>query len=110
MKRFKVQPPCGTYSGYDYHVRQEFSEPCDPCREAMKIHWRTKRIERKKQINEKRKQWRQDEKFYHGQNAKRLLKGAIQEPYTYKQVLDVYGTMCHLCSKRINLNGAIRNI
>jgi hypothetical protein len=96
-KRFRTPPDCGTYSGYDYHVRDQGITPCDPCRDAMRVHWKQKRIERKNAINILRAKWRQDEKYYHGEHSKRLLKGATQEPYTYKEVLDTYGYICHLC-------------
>jgi 5-methylcytosine-specific restriction endonuclease McrA len=102
-KRFSTPPDCGTYSGYDYHVRDEGLAPCDPCRDAMRLHWKQKRIERKNEINILRFKWRQDEKYYHGEHAKRLLKGAIQEPYTYKEVLDTYGHICHLCNTLVDL-------
>jgi len=103
MKRFKVKPECGTLSGYDYHRRQTFEAPCIPCRDAMREHWKAQRIRRNKEINELRQQWRLDEQYYRSMNNKRLHKNAKQEPYTYKQVLETYGTSCHLCDKKIDL-------
>jgi len=108
MKRFRDPPDCGTYSGYDYHVRQEEKEPCNPCREAMRAHWKRKRIERKDQINKMRRQWRMDEQYHRSTNNKRLIKGAKQEPYTYKEVLDLYGSDCHICNTPINLKAPRR--
>lgn len=108
IKRFKVKPPCGSYSGYDYHIRQEESIPCNPCREAMKSHWKNKRIQRNAEINKLRTQWRMDEKYYHGGNSRRLLKGAVQEAYTYQQVLEKYGKSCHICNEAIDLKAPRR--
>jgi 5-methylcytosine-specific restriction endonuclease McrA len=69
----------------------------------MKSHWKRKRVERKEQINKGRAQWRNDEQFYRSSNSKRLRKGAIQKPYTHKQVLDIFGANCHICKEPIDL-------
>jgi 5-methylcytosine-specific restriction endonuclease McrA len=103
MKRFREKPDCATLSGYDYHVRQEMAEPCKPCRTAMREHWKAQRVKRKKEINNLRRQWRIDEQYHRSMNNKRLKKGAKQEPYTYKEVLDKYGQRCHLCKQAIDL-------
>jgi 5-methylcytosine-specific restriction endonuclease McrA len=103
-KRFKTKPECGTLSGYDWHRRDQKAEPCSPCRDAMRSYWKQKRIERNSEINLLRKQWRMDEQYYRSMNNKRLHKNAKQEVYTYRQVLDTYGSDCHLCNTPVDLN------
>ena len=104
--RFRNRPECGTLSGYDYHKRQEFFDPCESCTTAMRAHWKRKRLERKEEINVARKQWRMDEQYHRSMNNKRLRKGSKQEYYTHKQVLDAYGTDCHLCNTPIDLKAS----
>jgi 5-methylcytosine-specific restriction endonuclease McrA len=70
----------------------------------MKIHWRQKRQERGPIINAVRTVWRENEQYHRSSNNRRILKGAKQEPYTYKDVLEKYGSICHLCEKPIDLS------
>ena len=89
MKRYSDRyiPKHGTKNGYDWHRRGPGEEPCEPCREAMKLYW----------VLERRKKPRRG-----GKRAKEY--GARHIPYTYQEVLDLYGAICHICNEDINLN------
>ena len=105
MRRFRKKPDCGTYSGYDYHIRQALEEPCDDCREAMRAHWRKKRQERGPEINRVRSDWRHRTPGGNRANTRRARKfGVKTEKYSYQQVLDAYGSDCHICDEPIDLD------
>ena len=53
--RYRVVPECGTRSGYDYHIRQEVTLPCEQCRQAEAQYHRDRRAAYKERINEKRR-------------------------------------------------------
>ena len=116
---------CGTFNGYKAHQYRK-ENPCPECRnacaeKAKKMRYENpekhkKRIsvwrdKNKEIINAKHKIWRNKNKDkYNAKNRKsdhkrRALKkknGHI--PYTEQQVLDMYGTDCHICSKPIDFN------
>ena len=80
-------PEHGTKNGYDWHRRGAKEEPCEPCREAMKAYW----------VLERKKKFRPG-----GKRPKQYTARHI--PYTHKEVLEMYGTNCHICKKPIDLN------
>jgi len=79
-------PTHGTKNGYDWHVRGMFEDPCNECREAMKAHWVHERT-----IKDR------------GRGLREVRGNAIQSPYTREEVLDRYGSICHLCQEPIDL-------
>ena len=95
----------GTLAGYNRHTRIQGELPCEPCRDAMKDYWKTQRVVRNKEINIKRRAWRKEQKLKHNrsagrQRARRL--GVDYDYYTDQDVIDLYGTDCHICSKPID--------
>jgi 5-methylcytosine-specific restriction endonuclease McrA len=112
---------CGTESGYTTH-RNANEEPCLKCKEAKRLKskiWREQNREKHKASIQKwadsnRDKIREKNKKYIAANpesrssAKRkrraLEKGAGHFPYSLDQVLEKYGTNCHLCSLPIDLD------
>ena len=93
---------CGTISGYNKHARNG-QNPCDPCRNAMRQYWKNQRLIRNKQINDLRKAWRD-----RTPNARRdrmhraKAAGGVLGYYSDQDVLNTYGTDCHICSEPID--------
>lgn len=95
----------GTLSGYRVHTRKLNELPCEPCRSAMKEHWKTQRVVRNKPINDLRRDWRARTPGANRSRTKRArMFGGEEGLYSDKQVLEVYGTDCHICNKPINLD------
>ena len=92
---------CGTNSGYRIHTRVNKEAPCDACREAMRQHWKNQRVVRNAPINEKRRAWRL--RTPGGNRRGRRYKGEVGE-YSDLQLLDLYGSDCHICGEAIDLN------
>ena len=105
MSRHRTEPPHGTRSGYDWHRRDQVEEPCTECREAESAYWRLMRIERKDAIQANSKKRRFTVAGATRTNRKRAIKFGVEtEWYSPQQVLDIYGTDCHICDKPIDLN------
>jgi hypothetical protein len=100
-KRYKVEPEHGTNAGYDWHRRDMKEEPCIPCRDAMRAYWKNERIIRKEEINRLRREWR-----FRTPNARRHFRRNSTNPgnYSDQDVLDTYGTNCHICSLPVDLD------
>ena len=115
------QAQCGTKSGYQRHRRLK-EESCEACRKANSKYVsdfyqknpENKRIQsakarakfpEKSKANSRAWYYRNKEKAFAYSAARRARKNnAITEFYTTQQVLDVYGTSCHICNKEIDLN------
>lgn len=80
-------PVHGTKNGYDWHRRGMFEDPCTPCREAMKAYWVHERT-----IKERSRGLRP--RYY----------DAIHSPYTTKEIIEKYGSDCHICQKPIDMD------
>lgn len=111
---------CGTASGYVTH-RNSKQEACDECREAKRIEsqaWRTangeidrisKRLWAKnnaEKIRIKNKKYKDanPDKFSEAKRRRRAMeRGNSHAPYSTKLVLETYGTDCHLCNQKIDL-------
>lgn len=105
MSRHKVEPPHGTRSGYDWHRRDQVEEPCPECREAESAYWRYMRIVRKDAIQANAKKRRFTVAGATRTNRKRAIRFGVEtEWYSPQQVLDTYGTDCHICNVPIDLN------
>jgi len=99
MNRFKKEPQHGTRSGYDWHRRDKKEMPCSECQEAERAYWRHQRVIRKDQINRLRRI-----RNFVRPNAKRHFRRNNTEPGNYSelQVIQTYGTNCHICSNPID--------
>ena len=84
-------PQHGTKNGYDWHRRGPIETPCTPCRDAMKAWWVRERI-----IKIRNK----------GKRAREY--GAKHIPYELNEVLNTYGTNCHICQEPIDMNAPRR--
>lgn len=95
-----TQSICGSINGYHAHKRKG-EDYCEPCHEAMKVYWREQRVSRNERINELRRSWRQ--RTPGGNRRGRRYKGEVGE-YSDLELLDLYGTDCHICNEPIDLN------
>lgn len=111
---------CGTPSGYVTHKNAK-QEACEACKEAKRIEskaWRKAnaekdRISKRKwseanieKVRTKNKNWNhsnRDKREASKRKRRALERGNAHEPYTVLQVLEAYGTDCHLCGKGIDL-------
>jgi 5-methylcytosine-specific restriction endonuclease McrA len=108
----------GTLSGYAAHYYYKDLPPCEPCKEANRQ--KTKAFHAKnpgyhkqkwKEFKEKNPNYKKD---YHKQKPEQSRQDARRRrarkrdvesgPYTEQQVLDMYGTDCHLCLEPIDLD------
>ena len=92
---------CGTLAGYSRHRRKNLEEPCEPCRNAMRDHWKAQRIIRNDEINKLRREWRM--RTPGGNRRGRRYKGEVGE-YSDIELLDLYGFDCHICGEPIDLD------
>ena len=92
---------CGTLSGYRVHVRKNNEDPCEPCRTAMREHWKLQRVLRNQEINKLRREWRS--RTPGGNRRGRRYKGEVGE-YSDIELLSLYGTSCHICKEPIDLD------
>jgi 5-methylcytosine-specific restriction endonuclease McrA len=92
---------CGTLSGYRVHVRKNNEDPCEPCRTAMREHWKLQRVLRNQEINKLRREWRS--RTPGGNRRGRRYKGEVGE-YSDIELLSLYGTNCHICKEPIDLD------
>lgn len=100
-KQFKSEPAHGTRSGYAWHRRDRKEDACLECQEAERAYWRNQRIIRKEEINRLRRDWR-----FRTPNARRHFRRNDSEPgnYSEQDVLNTYGTNCHICLEPIDLS------
>lgn len=93
---------CGTINGYHKHTREN-SLVCDPCREAMRAYWKQKRVTHNEHINKLRKLWRERTPNARRDRMKRArLGGGEVGYYSDQDVIDTYGTDCHICGEPID--------
>lgn len=104
-KRFKSEPQHGTRSGYDWHRRDQLELPCSECREAEAAYWRRMRVERKEQITANQRRRALTVAGAARANRKRAIKfGVATEWYSPMQIVELYGTDCHICNEPIDMN------
>ena len=102
--RHKVEPQHGTRSGYDWHRRDKKEEPCESCTQAERQYWRDQRVTRKERINSLRRLTRQNKLYtYQSRRTKARKLGVEYGYYTDQDVLDIYGTSCHICNEPIDM-------
>jgi len=108
-KNYKTIPPCGTKNGYDYHRRGAVEEACEPCREAMKLYWVEMRRKRGPEMHRMRMEREGNNPFFIEARQRRARKGRAKrfgvdhDGYTTQDVLDNFGTDCHICNEAIDL-------
>lgn len=98
----RLMDNCGTMAGYHKHKRQA-TDICDPCRQAQRQWWKDRRISHNGHINKLRKAWRE-----RTPNARRdrmhraKAAGGVLGYYSDEQVIELYGTKCHICNEEID--------
>lgn len=99
---------CGTPYGYQLHVKNG-EKTCDSCKAAKQIQnnqWRKKNPEKVKAHLDT---WRRN----HPENYRAIQRRAVtkrravaanvlSEPYTTEQVLEKWGSICHICNREID--------
>jgi len=95
---------CGTYSGYQRHYRQR-ETACAPCKKAASnytLEWQKRNIEK---VREYKRTNLEQKAAKRRQKARRRaqIKGNRYEKYTLEQVLELYGTNCHICKEKIDM-------
>ena len=93
-------------TGWGRHKRRK-EEACISCREAQRQHWKDRRVNHNQHINALRKLWRE-----RTPNARRdrmhraKAAGGVLGYYSDLQVLELYGTNCHICGLPIDLEAS----
>ena len=105
MPHYRKEPEHATRSGYAWHRRDMKEEPCQPCTDAERAYWKHQRLIRKDQINQLRRLSRERRKYTHQSRRTRARKIGVEYGYyTDQDVLDLYGSVCHICNEDIDLN------
>lgn len=100
---------CGTASGYQGH-RSRGESACGPCRGANTIarkEWGAKNRDRSNQIqyewnaNNREKRNTYMRGVVRRRRARKL--SVESEPYTDNMIIDIHGSVCHVCSEDIDL-------
>lgn len=97
----------GTMRGYTRHKKKDGVVTCVECIEAQRIHWRQRRIDHNAHINSLRRLWRQKQFLMHNRASTRSRArklGSEVGYYTDQEVIDLYGTDCHICGEAIDLS------
>ena len=95
---------CGTYSGYQSHYRKG-ETACAPCKKAASLYAREWQKRNPEKFREYRRTNVQRKAAKQRQRSRRRarLKGNRYENYTLEQVLELYGTKCHICGEEIDM-------
>jgi 5-methylcytosine-specific restriction endonuclease McrA len=102
---------CGENSAsYKVHIKN--NEPiCDKCKELKNAHTRkkyqankVKRLARQRELHKQNLKHKRELIRRKGNRRRALKLNNGFDLYTEKQVLDLYGTDCHICKKPIDLN------
>lgn len=113
-RTWKNPPPCGTKGGYDVHRRMYVEEPCDPCREAMKLYWVEMRRKRGPEMHKMRAKREAGNPHYKAAKERRARRtrarkaGVEHDGYNTQDVIDNFGTNCHICGGEIDLSASRR--
>lgn len=119
-----IRDICGTITGHARH-RSQKEEHCTPCQTALREHRRqsykkwnattkTYRDEwystNKEKIRDKRNEYgrkyvQENKEYYRNKCRRRRAQKRNNgfEPYTEEQLFSLYGTICYLCSNKIDL-------
>ena len=98
----------GTITGYHRHKR-ESKEPveCLPCLEAQRQYWKQRRVDYNEHINTLRRAWRKRQRLSHNRSSVRNRArkyGVHVSYYTDQDVIDLYGSACHICNEEIDFS------
>lgn len=112
---------CGTRNGYYAH-RRLGDQACEECKAAKRDYEKAWNTANPEKVAKKRKTWKDKNhekvstymKDYFQNNPEMVRNAARKrralalsnghEPYTEAQVLDAYGTDCHICNKPVDLS------
>ena len=101
---------CGTTAGYRYHYRHS-EIPCMPCKEAQSKINKKYYIENTKKINIRNNQYHinNPEKRRSSERRRRSNKfNNGYSPYKESDVIMMYGSLCHICLRPIDLSAPRR--
>jgi 5-methylcytosine-specific restriction endonuclease McrA len=97
---------CGSMSGYNRHFKRK-EEPCIPCRDAQRQWWKDRRKTHATHINILRREWRARTPNANRNRMHRAkAAGGVVGYYSDLQVLELYGTDCHICGETIDLTAS----
>ena len=97
---------CGTHGGYQTHKKRG-ETPCDDCRlahNAYKQNWKLENPEKVKASRDKHYNAYPDRAIARTRKRKSLKLNVLTEEYSASDVLDRYGTDCHICHDPIDLD------
>lgn len=110
-----IDERCGTYAGVMAH-RRRFEYLCEACKESRRIKRREDerkaRIEKPEMVAARKKRHRERKpeapELGRIRNRRRraLLKSVPTENYTTFQIIDLYGTNCHICQEAIDFTAS----
>jgi 5-methylcytosine-specific restriction endonuclease McrA len=105
---------CGTYAGYKAHYNAK-EKACQFCVDARRKYWRDRKATNKELYAAQQKNWKEanPEKYaemHRNKSRKRraIIRGNGSEPYTEKNIFNLYGTDCHICKQAIDLTAPRR--
>ena len=104
-RQFKSEPAHGTRSGYAWHTRDRKEDPCEACEQFERQYWKEQRKIRGNEINALRKEARKRQGYTKPRTRNRARKIGVyfDNHFSDQDVLDLYGTTCHLCNEEIDL-------
>lgn len=74
-------------------------EPCEPCREAMCLHWQIQRIKRQQEIKEAR-----NKRAPEANSRRRAAKKSAETiPFTDEEMFAMWGYDCHICGIEVDI-------
>jgi 5-methylcytosine-specific restriction endonuclease McrA len=102
---------CGTPAGYKRHYRNK-EEICMDCRIAYNANRTEYRNNNPKIIKASRdKHYRAypERAMARAKKREEMLKAAITDNHTLQDIIDTYGTDCHLCNEPIDMTAPRKN-
>lgn len=115
VRKYWANPPaCGTKGGYDVHRRMHAEEPCDDCREAMKLYWVEMRKRRSPEMYRMRVEREARNPYFKAAKERRARRnrarkaGVEHDGYNTQDVIDNFGTNCHICGGEIDFSASRR--
>jgi 5-methylcytosine-specific restriction endonuclease McrA len=96
---------CGTYGGYQVHKKahQEACEPCVMAHNAYKKAWRERNSTSVKQARSKNYRLYPERAISRSNKRRAVIQGVEHTKYAVQEVLEVYGTLCHICDEPVDL-------
>ena len=105
----KAIADCGTRSGYNRHLRLK-ENPCLDCREAQRLYDRQRFYKNPELKRERNRQHSNPESKRASWRRRQAKKNKSDfEFYTDSDVLNKYGSICHICNKQIDLKAPRRS-